>query len=384
MNKHEYNIFPEMLPEDYNRLKSDISNNGYDLKYPIWLYEDKILDGWNRQRVCNELKVSPIYKDFEGSDIEAINFVMRTNKRRNLTSTQWACIAVEADDLVSVIKEETEKQKREKQIAHAANQYDEPSNNLLLQPRNPNENAVATKLADVFNTNRTYVNEAAKLRKEDPEKFELLKKGEKTITEFKKEEKKEQRDQFIQKQREDIASGKAVLAEGVFEIIAIDPPWAYEEKGGFSPEQHDAEGNRGGVDYPTLTVDQIKNLKLPLADDAVVFLWTTQAFLKDAFDILIAWDLNYKCTLVWDKESMGMGRTIRLQCEFCLLSFRGKPIFEGSAERDIIRSKRREHSRKPDEFYELVDRATVGRKLEYFSREQRNGWEIYGNNTNQF
>lgn len=382
MNKHEYNIFPEMLAEDYNRLKSDISNNGYDLKYPIWLYEDKIIDGWNRQRVCDELKVQPIYKDFVGSDIEAINFVMRTNKRRNLTSTQWACVAVEAEDLIFKLKEETERHRREKQ---ALTQSNGAITQLIVeQPIDRTKNETASKVAEVFNTNRTYVNEAARFKKEDPDKFELLKRGEKTITEFKKEEKKEQRDQFIQKQREDIASGKAVLAEGVFEIIAIDPPWAYEEKGGFSPEQHDADGNRGGVDYPTLTVEQIKELKLPLADEGVVFLWTTHAFLKDAFDILNAWDLNYKCTIVWDKESMGMGRTIRLQCEFCLLAFKGKPIFEGSAERDIIRSKRREHSRKPDEFYELVERTTVGRRLEYFSREQRNGWEIYGNNTNQF
>lgn len=371
MNKHPYNIFPEMLAEDYNRLKSDISNNGFDSKYPIWLYEDKILDGWNRQRVCDELGFPPIYKDFEGSNIDAINFVMRTNKRRNLTSTQWACVAVEAEDLVEKLKEDAlGRQTLGKKLPNP--------------PTSADENKTATKLAEVFNTNRTYVNEAAKLKKEAPEKFEQLKNGEKTLTEYKKEEKKEQRDQFIQKQREDIALGKVKLAEGVFEIIAIDPPWAYEEKGGFSPEQHDADGNRGGVDYPTLTVEQIKDLKLPLADDAVVFLWTTHAFLKEAFDILIAWDLNYKCTLVWDKESMGIGRTIRLQCEFCLLAFKGKPIFEGSAERDIIRSKRREHSRKPEEFYELVERATVGRRLEYFSREQRNGWEIYGNNTNQF
>ena len=67
MIKHKFNIFPEMLPEDYNRLKGDIQNKGYDLKYPIWLYNDSILDGWNRQRVCNELNVKPIYRDFLGT-----------------------------------------------------------------------------------------------------------------------------------------------------------------------------------------------------------------------------------------------------------------------------------------------------------------------------
>jgi N6-adenosine-specific RNA methylase IME4 len=283
---------------------------------------------------------------------------------------------VEAEDLIGKLKEVAK--------SNQGTRNDLTSNNLLLQVRDPNENAVATKLADAFNTNRTYINEAAKAKKENPEVFEQLKNGSKTITEAKKEERKQQRDQFIQQQRDDIASGRAVLAEGLYEVIAIDPPWAYEEKGGFSSEQHDQDGNRGGVDYPTMTVEQIKNIVLPITDEGVVFLWTTHAFLKDAFDILLAWGLNYKATIVWDKEIMGMGRTIRFQCEFCLLAFKGKPIFEGSSERDIIRAKRREHSRKPDEFYELVERTTVGRKLEYFSREQRNGWAIYGNDTEKF
>lgn len=380
MTKHPYNIFPEMLTEDFERLKNDIHVNGFDYKYPIWLYEDKILDGWNRQRACNELDVQPIYKDFEGSQMEAISFVMRTNKRRNLTSTQWACVAAEADDIISEIQVLVENERRNKISEFRLT--GETTQKIAESKKEDNE--TRTKLADIFNTNRTYVDKAKKTRLETPEEFLKLKNGEKTFSEHDKEIKKKERDKFIQQQRDDIASGKAILAEGLYEVVAIDPPWAYEEKGGFSPEQHDQDGNRGGVDYPTMTVEQIKDIKLPLTDDAVVFLWTTHAFLKDAFDIIETWGLTYKATLVWDKEIMGMGRTIRLQCEFCLLCFNGKPIFEGSAERDIIRSKRREHSRKPNEFYELVERTTVGRRLEYFSREQRNGWAIYGNDTEKF
>jgi len=70
---------------------------------------------------------------------------------------------------------------------------------------------------------------------------------------------------------------------------------------------------------------------------------------------------------------MGMGNTIRMQCEFCLLATKGNPILQGASERDIIRERRREHSRKPDSFYSMVDRLCVGRKLDHFSREKRNG-----------
>jgi hypothetical protein len=85
MNKHKFNIFPEMNEEDYSRLKADIEANGYDETLPIWTFEEAILDGWNRQRACNELNIKPVYKQFEGSSTQAIEFVMRTNKRRNLT-----------------------------------------------------------------------------------------------------------------------------------------------------------------------------------------------------------------------------------------------------------------------------------------------------------
>ena len=107
-----------MLSEDYDRLKSDISKNGYDSKYPVFIYQDEILDGWNRQRVCDEIGITPSYEQFIGSDFDAINFVMRSNKRRNLSTGQWAAIAVEADELVESIRGEVERERREKLIGN--------------------------------------------------------------------------------------------------------------------------------------------------------------------------------------------------------------------------------------------------------------------------
>jgi len=133
-----------------------------------------------------------------------------------------------------------------------------------------------------------------------------------------------------------------------------------------------------------MTLQQIGAIKLPLKDNALVFLWTTHAFLPDSFHLLKHWDLTYKATVVWDKEKMGIGRTIRLQCEFCLLAVKGNPLIEGSAERDILREVRREHSRKPEAFYAMVERMTVGSRLDYFAREQRKGWDVYGIETKKF
>ena len=88
---------------------------------------------------------------------------------------------------------------------------------------------------------------------------------------------------------------------------------------------------------------------------------------------------------VWNKQKMGVGRRIRMQCEFCLVALKGNPVFKDVHDvRDIIEEPRREHSRKPERFYQIIDSMFAGRKLDYFSRTQREGWTTYGNDTNKF
>ena len=96
------------------------------------------------------------------------------------------------------------------------------------------------------------------------------------------------------------------------------------------------------------------------------------------------WGFEYKANLVWDKEKIGMGAWLRMQCEFCLVGIKGKPIWNNTKWRDIIREPRREHSRKPEIFYTMIEEITVGRKLNFFSREEKEGWTSYGNDTEKF
>lgn len=178
MEKHEYNIFPEMTEEKFKILLSDLSENGFDSNFPVYTYQNKILDGWNRFKACQKLNIHPEFVEFEGTDIEAIQFVMRTNKRRDLTSSQWACLAVEAEEIVSKIKEAA----RERQIR-------KPADFVTQQIEEQKESAEI--IADMFNTNRRYVREAEKLKTEKPEIFAKVKSGEKTLTKIKQEEKKQ-------------------------------------------------------------------------------------------------------------------------------------------------------------------------------------------------
>lgn len=95
-------------------------------------------------------------------DDAALMYTLRTNKRRNLSSSQWAAVAVEADELMAAIREAVEVARLAKQKLNAANQHAEPSVNKLTEPKNDNSARAEAKVAEVFNTNRTYINEAAR------------------------------------------------------------------------------------------------------------------------------------------------------------------------------------------------------------------------------
>lgn len=205
----------------------------------------------------------------------------------------------------------------------------------------------------------------------------------KVQSEIRKIIKKEKRINEIKEQIEEIENGNIPELKGLYDVISIDPAWNYEGENK-NTTSYDANGRRVANPYPEMSTQEIKNINLPLMEDAVVFLWTTHKFLPDAFDILRSWELDYKATLVWNKEKIGMGAWFRMQCEFCLVGIKGKPYWNNTIYRDIMNEPRRQHSRKPDVFFDMVDKITLGRKLEYFSREKREGWEVFGNDINKF
>ena len=188
----------------------------------------------------------------------------------------------------------------------------------------------------------------------------------------------EKRKTELQKQINELEQKAPEQPDGLFDVIVMDPPWAYGTS-------YDADGRRCANPYPEMTQEELKKIQLPAAENCVLFLWTTHKFIWDAKELLDTWKIEYRNILVWDKQVMGMGNLFRMRCEFCLVGLKGKPIFKNIHNlEDIIEEKRREHSRKPEGFYELVNQLCVGRKLDYFSRTEREGWEVYGNDTGKF
>ena len=172
----------------------------------------------------------------------------------------------------------------------------------------------------------------------------------------------------INKQKEKIKT--LITPKGKFDVIVIDPPWE---------SIYNPEGRRGGAKYPTMTIEQIKNIKLPMNDNCVIWLWVINRYIHEAFHILEKWELNYKNIFTWIKPQLGLGDWGRTQTEHILLATKGKPLTDFRNQKNIITADRKGHSEKPSEFYNMVEKTCYGKiKLDYFARKERKGWEVYG------
>jgi hypothetical protein len=156
---------------------------------------------------------------------------MRTNKRRNLNSGQWACIAADADDLLAVIAEQVEKDRREKQAEAQRRVNETPKafereliptppmepvgQKIVRQPTNEHATKTTTKAAEIFNTNRTYVNQAVKMKEKAPEVFEKVKAGKMTMQDANKAVRAIPVDPWMEDEKErkaKVEAGEAVIA----------------------------------------------------------------------------------------------------------------------------------------------------------------------------
>ena len=374
--KEEFkNLIPALSVEEYAQLEANILEEG--IREPIITWNGYIIDGHNRFSIAQrfDLEYKTTSKHFT-SEID-VKIWMANNQlgRRNLSDYVKG-------ELYETI-EKLEKEKGEKNLKTNIGEGQRLSLNDKGKKHNT-QKIVANKLG--WSTGKKAQFDVVK-KKAPEEVKEKLRNNELTIhaayQEIKKEEKKEERIQLINKQIEEIEAGELPELKGLFDVISVDPPWNYEGENK-NKTSFDSVGRRVANPYPEMSTKEIKEIELPLMNDSIVFLWTTHKFLPDALEILKEWNLEYKGTLVWNKEKMGMGAWFRMQCEFCLVGIKGKPYWENTKYRDILNEPRREHSRKPDSFFTMVEEITLGRRLEYFSREQRQGWEVFGNDINKF
>jgi N6-adenosine-specific RNA methylase IME4 len=128
-------------------------------------------------------------------------------------------------------------------------------------------------------------------------------------------------------------------------------------------------------------IEEIRTL--PVAslahDDAILWLWTTNAHMRDAFSVLGGWGFQHKTILTWVKNKIGVGDWLRGQSEHCLLAVRGKPTVQLTSQTTVLQAPAGAHSAKPDAFYALVEAlCPAPRYCELFQRKPRPNWDGHG------
>lgn len=161
----------------------------------------------------------------------------------------------------------------------------------------------------------------------------------------------------------------------IFRTIVIDPPWPMEKI------QREVRPNQVEFDYTTMSIEEIKGFplqKFMSKDGCHVYMWTTQKFLQYSFDVFNAWGVKYQCLMTWVKNVGFTPFSWMYSTEHVLYGTVGSlPLLRKGLRLDF-NAKVREHSRKPDEFYDLVKRVSVEPRVDIFSREKRDGFEQYG------
>jgi N6-adenosine-specific RNA methylase IME4 len=174
-----------------------------------------------------------------------------------------------------------------------------------------------------------------------------------------------------------------------FRTILADPPWQFVNRTGKIAPEHGRLTR-----YPTLSVNQIAALPVAkvAAPTAHLYLWCPNALLPDGLAVMKAWGFAYKSNIVWHKvrkdggsDGRGVGFYFRNVTELMLFGVRGKnarTLAPGRRQVNLLATRKREHSRKPDEQYAIIESCSPGPHLELFARGIRKGWAAWGNQAN--
>lgn len=171
-----------------------------------------------------------------------------------------------------------------------------------------------------------------------------------------------------------------------FHTIYADPPWQFQNRTGKVAPEHKRLSR-----YSTMTLDDI--MALPVADIAEakshLYLWVPNALLPDGLAVMRSWGFEYKTNIIWEKvrhdgqpDGRGVGFYFRNVTEILLFGIRGKgnrTLSPARSQVNLVRTVKREHSRKPDEMIDLIEACSPGPYLELFARGDREGWAMWGN-----
>lgn len=175
--------------------------------------------------------------------------------------------------------------------------------------------------------------------------------------------------------------------DGEFNTILADPPWRFNNRTGKVAPEHQRL-----LRYPTMTLGEISELPVGrLANgESHLYLWIPNALLSEGLEVMRRWGFCYKTNLVWYKtrkdggpDGRGVGFYFRNVTELVLFGIKGstRTLSPGRRQVNLMKARKREHSRKPDELYDIIEACSPGPYLELFARHNRSGWTQWGNET---
>lgn len=183
-----------------------------------------------------------------------------------------------------------------------------------------------------------------------------------------------------------VAELSATLKGRTFGCVLADPPWQFVNRTGKMAPEHKRLSRYGTMDLPTIAALPIPEVSAPTSH---LYLWVPNALLPEGLQVMKAWGFSYKSNIVWHKrrkdggsDGRGVGFYFRNVTELVLFGVRGKnarTLQPGRTQVNYLGTRKREHSRKPDELYDLVEACSPGPRLELFARGVRPGWTVWGN-----
>jgi N6-adenosine-specific RNA methylase IME4 len=373
------NLFPLIEGAEFEEFVADVGQCG--VREPIVLYEGKILDGRNRYRASVQAGVPCPTRVYDDDD--PLGFVISLNlKRRHLDESQRSMVAARLATLARG-------QRQDRQICRSTTQAEAGA--LLNVGERSVRSAVlvrdhgAPELQQAVDRGGVAVSTAADLTALPIEQQqEVVARGEREILQVAKEiraRKAAERHADSVRRLVELSQASCALPTGQrFPLICADPPWHFEVYNNESGSARAAE-----MHYPCMRSEDICAMPVcELAcDDAVLFLWTTGPHLEEALGVVKAWGFRYATNICWVKDQIGLGYYVRNQHETLLVATRGDMPAPPPPQRppSVISAPRREHSRKPDEAYEWIERMYPDLpKIELFARGVgRLGWSAWGN-----
>lgn len=408
-------IFPMMAEPELAALADSIRKTGQ--LHPIIMFNDMLLDGRNRMAACKRAGVQPRVEELKRCD-SPTSFVLAANKdRRHLTAAQLSAVAVDVAPLLAEEARAAQKAAGVHGVKGAEHGSKGGRGHVVTKPPSPQSTGkgvgqsahagkgdkhageTTRKAAAAVGAGQRNTETMAAVKKAAPEVFEAVKTGlvptvadAKRVAGLEPEERKavmaklgdvesvaaavrDVKREKLKAELEDVAAQEIKAAEGVYDVVVVDPPWP------IAKIERDARPNQVELDYPIMSLDELRELAIPCADDAHVWLWTTHRFLPDAFGLLEVWKLKYVCCFVWHKpggfQPVGLPQ---FNCEFALYARRGTPAFVDTKAFPVaFEAPRGKHSEKPESFYDVVRRVTAGRRLDMFNRRPIDGFDTWGN-----